>query len=140
MDCSIGIYFKRKCGGNKLYTLKQFSTRQWTLFKLRSGVGKLKNVCDKHADRYGHLYSVSIKVCCNPLDLHVKPRHKSLITISPDFHNKHHQFAEQVIEGRKLCLQCYKAVGKRSVKLPSENEEVEEAGSCFLFLLQLFRE
>lgn len=115
MKCSIGVFLKSKCTTEKkLRTYGQFSSRQWTLLKLRSCVADLENVCVGHAERYGRLFSVSQKVCCNPLNLHVTARRKQLKTISAAFHDKFNQFFPRVIEGQKLCIVCFKTIKKET--------------------------
>lgn len=112
MSCSIGIYLKNKCENeSKCFTTsRNFPQRQWALLKLKSGVPVLNNVCNKHAAEYGRFYEVSQKVCCNPLKLHKIARRKSLRKVTADCHDKFNLVFPAVIEGRRLCRQCRKAI------------------------------
>lgn len=111
MVCSIGNFLKGKCtSSNKYLTCKHFSSRQWSLLKLRSGVPSLISVCGGHASQFGQLYAASQKQCCNPLKLHTVVRRKNLKQISAKLHDRSNQTHAQVIEGRRLCIQCYQAI------------------------------
>lgn len=139
MSCSIGVFSNQQCVGKILSTFKHFSSRQWTLFKLRSGVTDLKNVCKRHADQYGRLYSLSEKVCCNPLDLHSKVRRKLLKTVTASFHDQYNLFAPKVVEGRKLCLKCYESVKKMAANLSTrfpETGKILKTTYCWFWIIK----
>lgn len=149
MECSIGLCLKRKCAAGKQYrSSHQFSSREWNLFKLRSGVHCLKTVCESHACQFGRYYSAKQKQCCNPLNVHAKNRSKGLTTISAQYHDQFHKHVEHVIEGRKICLQCDKAVrATANTALPdelvnntihAENGKIEKSYeiTCLLYIQQ----
>lgn len=110
MVCSIGVFLKGQCAKSKNFSSQHFTTREWSLYKLRSGVSNLESICKLHAQRYGRLYGAAEKICCNPLNLHIETRRKNLIRVTAQSHDLYNKNLEKVIEGRKLCNQCYRAV------------------------------
>lgn len=135
MKCSIGVFLKRKCASKKLRKSKQFSSREWTLLMVRSGVPNFKSVCDDHADQFGRLYSVSQKICCNPLNLHKKIISKGLKTVSASFHDKFNRINPEVIEGRKLCVSCRLAVQKLTAESAGEKCLRKTGNKCFIIVI-----
>lgn len=118
MVCSIGFHLKRKCSSEKQYRFdKHFSLREWSLIKLRSGALSLKTVCLSHANQFGRFYVAKQKQCCNPLNVHASVRRNNLKSITPQYHDKFHQYVENVIEGRKICIQCDEAVRAREASI-----------------------
>lgn len=117
MACSIGLYLKRKCTiAKQHWSSRQFSSREWNLFKLRSGVLSLKTVCESHANQFGRFYAAKQKQCCNPLKVHSNIRRRNLKTISKQFHDDFNHHVKDVIEGRKICVQCDKAVREKALQ------------------------
>lgn len=141
MSCSVGIALKRKCSSEAVYrTKKQYQNRKWLLLGLRSGVSKIRTICDKHSNEFGKFYYLNQKTCCNPINSHSKQRRRNLKIITPGFHDKYHNLFPNVVEGRKLCIQCLnqlKVVAEIGDKVPTENnssinspdEELAESGT-----------
>lgn len=129
MKCSIGSFLKSKCSIKKFLTKEKFPARQWSLLKLRSGVKEFKSVCHDHASQYGRLYSASLKVCCNPLNLHTNVRRKQLKIVSAAVHNQFNRFYPQIIEGQKLCIECLNAVKNMTVCLSPKGDPIDGKGN-----------
>lgn len=117
MSCSIRIFSKKKCMSSKRNRKsRNFSHREWSLYQLRSGDTELLNVCDRHPDEFGYMYKATQKECCNPFNLHTSVRCKGLRNISAEFHDQFNRLVPEVIEGRKLCTQCRKAICEKFAK------------------------
>lgn len=117
MVCSVGRVSEGTCSAEKRHFTKlHYTSRKWELLKLRSGVLDLETICKSHAHYFGELYSFSQKKCCNPLNLHKVIRRKQLISITPEQHDQFHGHVKEVFEGRKLCIQCLRAVKEAAVE------------------------
>lgn len=74
--------------------------------------------------------------CCNPLGKHDNTRRiKSLKTISTKLHNTYHAKVPALIEGEKLCVECYMAViniTKDTILVRNASNNVEADPSALL--------
>lgn len=121
MECSIGVELGDPCNKNN-YTnrsnTKPFPDELKPEIALRTGVStdKLESVCDHHKLKYYDYYSVSMKKCCNILQVHKKSVAKNLATITME---QHYMFPK-LIPGNKICYKCLK-------KLPGSDKSSDGA-------------
>ncbi|XP_055548605.1 uncharacterized protein LOC129732110 [Wyeomyia smithii] len=126
MVCSIGLCLKQICTAGKRYrSSEQFSSHEWYLLKVRSGVECLETVCDSRANKFDRLYTIKQKHCCNPLNVHSTINRKNLKPVSALYHDKFNKHVKNVVEGRKICVQCDKAV-RAAAKSPLRNDQLKE--------------
>lgn len=115
--CSIGVLLKRKYSAeSKHRSSRHFSSREWDLLQLRSGVQCLRTVCRSHANLFGRFYAAKEKQRCNPLNVHTRIRRRNLKSITPQYHDSYHQYVKNVLESRKICIQCDEAVRATAAK------------------------
>lgn len=67
MVCSIGKATRKKCSKEYQYRSSQhYTSRQWLLIKLRSGVENAETICAAHDATFLTNYEKGQKACCNP--------------------------------------------------------------------------
>lgn len=83
---------------------------EWVCLSARSGIGKLKTVCERHVNEFLGFYQLRQKHCCDPLNKHktAKVIGARFITVSEYRTSKSaRQILNQpLIPGQKLCKRC----------------------------------
>ena len=124
MPCSIGTQLKSQCSKeNKYRNRQQISRREWMLLEKRSGVSEMNSVCDRHSKDFGARYASQQKFCCNLLSIHQQMRRTFLRPITEKFHDSYHANYAEVIEERKLCITCRRAITSDFKNIVSYSDE-----------------